>query len=141
MGSKRMKGSTLSLKIDGTEYRGDLTSWTIKPKDKDASVTTFEDVAAGSAKAFEIELGFVQSLDPESMFQNFWENAGQEVPYVLAPAGNETPTAAQPHYTGQLTIPYPDEFGGEAGTEEWETKATADLDGKPTKVTGAGGGE
>lgn len=135
MGSTRMKGSTLSLKIDGEEYRGDLTSWVIKPKDKDASITTFEDVANGTGKAFEIELGFVQSLEANSMFQKFWENAGTEVPYVLAPAGNADPTMAQPHFTGKLTIPFPEEFGGEAGTEEWSTKATADLDAKPTKVT------
>lgn len=133
MGSTRMKGTTLSLKIDGTEYKGDLTSWKIKTKDKDAGLTTFEDMGQGQAKAFQMELGFVQSLDDASLFQKFWENAGSVVSYILAPAGNETPSATQPFYTGKLTIPYPEEFGGEAGTDEWSTTATCDLDGKPVK--------
>lgn len=136
MGSKRIKGTKLSLKIDNTEYNGDATSYEFTHEDADAGLVTFADAADGNTKDWMLTVGLVQSTDPSSLFMQIWDNAGRTgVPYVLAPHGNATPTAAQPHFKGTLTLPLPARLGGEAGTAEYDTEAEFRLDGKPQKVT------
>ncbi|WP_460998714.1 hypothetical protein [Trueperella pyogenes] len=135
MGSARLKGSKLSLKIDETEYKGDLTSYKISTEDKDSDVTTFEDVEKGNSAQFLLDLGLIQSTDPASLFMKIWGNEGKECEFILAPHGNEIATTTEPHLKGKLILPRPPEFGGEAGTAAFTTEAQCKLLGKPEVVT------
>lgn len=136
MASSRIKGTRLSIRIDDTEYKGDVTSYEFTHEDADEGLVTFGDAESGDTFDWFMSLGLVQSTDPDSLFMKFWENAGtRDVPFTLAPHGNETPSAAQPHLEGTLTLPLPETFGGEAGPGEFDTEATCKLDGKPTWVT------
>lgn len=136
MASTRLKGTKLSLKIDNTEHKGDLTSYEFSTSEKSENVVTFEDMENGNGGyQYTLKLGFVQSTDANSLFMKFWENTGAEANYTLAPHGNPTPSAAQPHFTGKLIIPAPPNFGGEAGDTDYTTEAECLLTGKPVKKT------
>lgn len=139
MGSTRLKGTKLSLKIGDVEYMGDVTSWSITNEDRDADVVTFEDAANGNTRAFLLAVGLVQSTAPDSLFMHVWDHPGETATYTLAPHGNEVPTVAEPHFTGSLTMPNPGEFGGEAGPATFTSEVAFSLDAKPTKVTSVEG--
>lgn len=131
--SKRLKGTTLALLIDGKNYIGDVTSWTLSAEDKDADVTTFLDARSGNLSAFTLALGMVQSTDPESLFMKFWESTGQELKFALAPHGNEEASAEQPIFTGTLIVPNAPEMGGDAGNNTYTSEVECQLTGKPAK--------
>lgn len=135
MGSKRLTGTKLSIKIDGTEYKGDVTEYKFTNDDKDSDVTTFEDMEGGNAAQHYLELGFVQSTDSASLFMKLWENEGKECEYTLAPHGNDTPTKEQPHITGKLIIPRAPEMGGAAGKTPYTSSVKCDLTARPTFKT------
>ncbi|WP_341740601.1 hypothetical protein [Trueperella pyogenes] len=135
MGSKRLNGTKLSVKIDKTEYKGDVTEYKFTNDDKDADVTTFEDMEHGNSGQFFLEIGLVQSTDATSLFMKLWENEGKECEFVLAPHGNEEPSKEQPHVKGKLIIPRAPELGGAAGKTPYTSTVKCDLTGKPEFVT------
>ncbi|XCB29639.1 hypothetical protein RQN30_10710 [Arcanobacterium hippocoleae] len=135
MGSIRLKGTKLSLKIDEVEYKGDLISYKITNEEKDADVTTFEDMESGNTAQFILTIGMIQSTAQNSLFAKFWENTGKECEFILAPHGNAQASADEPHYKGLLTIPNPPEFGGEASNSAYTSEVSCKLSAKPEKVT------
>lgn len=136
--STRIKGKALMLELEGQDYWADLTSAVIKNEEADEDTVTFEDAAqAGGARKWLMELAAIQSTDPTSFWSLAWDQTGEEVPYIYAPHGNETPTAAKPHFTGQLTIGPPPDLGGEAGrTNTYTFETVFELSAKPVKDTG-----
>jgi hypothetical protein len=118
-GSTRIKGTKLKLTLGtpGVDYWADLSSWKISNDDADSDVTTFEDAASGGSKQFKLSGTAVQSTATGSFWRYVWANTGIEgVAFTIAPHGNATATAEQPHLIGTLTIgPKPD-LGGDAGT-------------------------
>lgn len=139
--STRIKGAKLLLELGtpAVNHKCDITASTITNEEKDADVTTFCDVESGDDRDYFLNFTAVQSTDPDSLWRHIWDHAGdEEVPYTYAPHGNEVPTAAQPHFTGTLTIGPPPEIGGEAGKQNTFTfEAQWKLDGKPTLDVGA----
>lgn len=131
----RLKGTKLSLKLDGTEIKSDLVSYKISSEKKDSDVTTFEDMENGNQATYKIELEFVQSLDPDSLWMKMWDHTGETVPYAIAPAGNAVASAKEPHFTGSLTIPNPPELGGAAEDKAYTATVECVLSGKPIKKT------
>lgn len=137
----RLKGAALILKLGspGVDYKVDLTSYRITNAEKAADVTTFGDVAAGDDRDYMLQFTAVQDTASGSLWRYIWESAGTEgVAYTVAPHGNATPTADEPHLTGTLTIGPAPELGGDANKDttytfdgEWK------LDAKPTLDTGA----
>ena len=139
MGSNRIKGTKLKLELGtpGTDYWADLTSYLLDNEEADADVTTFEDANNGGAVDFILSGSAVQSTDSVSFWTYVWENTGEDVPFTLAPHGNEVPSAAQPHFIGTVTIGKKPAIGGEAGTSDFTFDFEWKCVGEPTKDTGA----
>jgi len=138
MGSTRIKGRRLMLTIDGTDHWADIVSCFIDNEEKDQEVTTYEDASQpGGARQFYLELTAIQSTDTASFWSTAWDNSGAVVPFIYAPHGNEVPTPAQPHFTGNVQIGPPPRIGGEAGRDvEYTFETRWDCEGKPVKDTG-----
>ncbi|MFC9846651.1 hypothetical protein ACFWFF_37580 [Streptomyces sp. NPDC060223] len=132
--STRIRGKSLILKVNDTEYMADVTSAVLKNEEADGDVTTFADAAAGGARAWFFELTAIQSTDTTSFWSYLWANTGDEVEFVFAPHGNAIPTTAQPHFEGSVTVGAKPDIGGEANaTATFEYRL--DLVAEPTKVT------
>lgn len=135
MARSRIKGKNISFLFDTEEYKCDLTSAVLSKDDADAatsdSIITFCDAegsAGGQVWFLDIEAiqscdvdGVPEADDVESLHTLVWNaaatNGGMVVPFNFAPYGNTTPTAAQPFFTGSVTIEqgaYPS-LGGSAG--------------------------
>jgi hypothetical protein len=131
--------STLTLKIGtpAVDYKGDLTSYLLDPQDADGDVVTFGDVANGSPAEWHITGTATQDTTAASFWDMVWTKSGQTVAFILAPFGNATPTAAQPHFSGSLVIGRKPPVGGEAGAGT-PTTFTFDFDwvltAEPTKL-------
>ena len=144
MPNARIKGNVLpvlTLGSPGSEYSTDLISWTIENEEADSDVVTFEDAASGGARQFFLRGSAIQSTATASFWTYVWENSGDTgVAYTIAPHGNATPSVAQPHFVGTLSIGPKPTIGGEASTSS--TSAFTfdfefEIDGVPLKDDGA----
>lgn len=142
MGSPRIAGNkqpVLTLGSPGTDYSADLLSWTIENEEADSDVITFEDAENGGGRQFYLRGSAIQSTASDAFWTYVWSNSGDtEVPYTIAPHGNATPSASQPHFVGTLTIGAKPTVGGEASA----SKSSAfvfdfefEIDGEPTLDT------
>lgn len=141
-GSTRIKGNKLALQFGSPaeDFWMDVTAVTLTNDEADADVVTFADAAEGGARDYFLNITAIQSTDPTSLWRYTWDHTGDEVGFTYAPHGNETPTAAQPHFVGNVTIGPKPEIGGEAGvnvTQTYETTWT--VVGTPVLDTGSGG--
>lgn len=130
----------LTIEVDGTDYTAEVSKAVITSAEADSDFVTFADAAAGGAREYRLNFIGVQDAVADSLWDQVWTNAGSTVTCTLAPYGNATPSATQPHYTFDAVITEPDGdfLGGEADSStsarftfecEWV------LTGKPTKVT------
>lgn len=117
-GSTRIKGTKLALKLGtpATDVWADITSYSLEPKEADSDTTTFEDASNGGGVDYLLKLSGIQSTDTASFWMMAWSKSGSEVPFTVAPHGNEVPTAAQPHFVGTVKIGMKPKIGGDAGT-------------------------
>lgn len=135
----RIKGVALSLEIGspGVEYKCDVTGAKITNEEGEDDTITFCDVESGDTRDFFLNIAGVQSTDPDSLWSLIWDHAGDVVPFTYAPHGNETPTAAQPHFTGMVKIGPEPELGGDAGRgNTYKFESVWEIEGKPVKDTG-----
>lgn len=132
--STRIKGKSLSLKVDGTEYMADVSEVMLNNEEADGDVTTFADAAAGGAVQWFFEGSAIQSTDTASFWSYLWDNTGDEVAYVFAPHGNATASSTQPHFTGSVKVGSKPPVGGTAN-ETFTFDYRLDCTGEPTKVT------
>ena len=128
--STRIKGKSLTLTIGGTDYAADATDIVLENEEADGDVTTFADAAAGGAVQWFFTMNAVQSTDAASLWRFLWDSTGDEVAYVFAPHGNATPSASQPHFTGNVTIGSKPAIGGTAG-ETFTFEVRLDCTGEP----------
>lgn len=135
----RLKGNALSLEIDGEDYWAEITSYLLTREDSDDDVVTFKDASEGLTQAEKLQITAVQSTDTDSFWRIVWDNVGTTVPFKIAPHGNETPSASQPHITGSVTIPKRPDLGGEAGRTTTHTfEVEFDVEGKAVLDIGTG---
>lgn len=113
MGSTRIKGTALSMRVDGVDYWADVTSCVMDGEIESVRVMMAPDIEGHTAWWFDVEAA--QSTDPDSFWTFLFDHQGESVPFAYAPHGNATPTGAQPHFTGILTVPPPARLGGSAG--------------------------
>lgn len=138
MASTRIKGRQLALQFDAEDYWADATACTLENEEADDDTTTFADAAEGGGRAYFLNITAIQSTDTASFWRYVWDRSGETVPFVYAPHGNPTPTAAQPHFTGMCTIGPRPTIGGEAGRDTTYTFETRfDVDGVPVLDDGA----
>jgi hypothetical protein len=116
---------TLKLGTPAVDHYADITSYTLTNEEADSDVITFADVENGGGRQELLNLTAIQSLATGSFWRMVWEKTGTDAAFTLAPYGNATPTANQPHIVGTVTIgPRPD-LGGEAGASNTFTFDTS----------------
>jgi hypothetical protein len=138
-GSTRIKGTKLALTLGtpGTDYWHDMTSYELFNDEAESDVTTFADAAEGGARQHKLKGTAIQSTAADSFWRYVWANTGQDVPFTLAPHGNATPTASQPHFIGTVTIGPKPSLGGEAGTGAFTFEFEWLVTGEPVMDDGA----
>lgn len=134
--STRIKGNKLSLKFGAVEMMADTTKCFLNNEAADADVTTFEEAGLGGARQWFFEITALQSVAASSFWDTIWNGTGTTVTYTYAPFGNATPTVAQPHFTGSVTIGPKPPIGGEAGaTKTFTFDYRLDCTAEPTRKT------
>ena len=138
-GSTRIKGTKLALTLGtpGTDYWHDMTSYELYNDEAETDVTTFADAAEGGARQHKLKGTAIQSTAAASFWRYVWANTGEDVPFTLAPHGNEVATEAQPHFVGTVTIGPKPSLGGEAGTGSFTFEFDWNVTGEPVMDTGA----
>lgn len=131
--SRRIKGRALYLTIDGTDLAMDVKEAVLNFEDRDTGDITFAEAAEGGDIG-KLTVTGIQSTDTASLWRTIWTKRGQVVPFALAPHGNATPTATEPHITGTVTIGPRPSIGGAADPRatydfsvEWDAEVDADL--------------
>jgi hypothetical protein len=129
----------LTLTIDGDEVAPEVSSAIINSAESDSDFVSFASAAAGGGRDYTLALTFVQDAQAGSLWDKVWTAAGTDVAVIVRPYGNATPTATQPHFSGDVTITEPDGalLGGEADastTARFTTEVEWVFTDKPTRL-------
>ncbi len=130
----------LTLTIDGSEVAPAVSSAVIASAATSSDFVSFADAAAGGGRDYTLRLTCVQDAKSGSLWDQVWSHAGEDVPVVVRPYGNGTPSADEPHFTGTVTISEPDGelLGGDADpstTARFTIEVEWAFTAKPTRVT------
>jgi len=98
--STRIKAQNILFKIGATEYACDATMVMLELGDAPGDVQTFCEHRVGGQWALTLE--GITSGDATSLYRVLWANFGTTGVFTIAPNGNATATANQPHYTGTV---------------------------------------
>lgn len=100
--STRIKAQNITFKIAGTDYACDATSVVLELGDAPGDVQTFCETRVGGEWTLTLE--GITSGDDDSLYQVLWSNFGSNAAFVVAPYGNNIPTADQPWYQGNVVF-------------------------------------
>lgn len=100
--STRIKAQNIKFKIAGTDYACDATSVVLELGDAPGDVQTFCETRVGGEWALNLE--GITSGDSTSLYQVLWTNFGSTATFVIAPNGNATASAEEPHYEGTVVF-------------------------------------
>lgn len=98
--STRIKASNIVFKINTTDYACDANMVELTLDDAPGDVQTFCEVRTGGE--WSLQLDGIVSGEDTSLYRVLWDNFGSEVAFTIAPNGNATPSADQPHYKGTV---------------------------------------
>ncbi len=98
--STRIKAQNIIFEIDSVEYACDATMVELTLGDAPGDVQTFCEQRVGGEWALALE--GITSGDAASLYRVLWENFGSTGTFTIAPNGNATATASEPHYTGTV---------------------------------------
>lgn len=130
--STRIKANNIVFKIGSTDYACDANIVELTLDDAPGDVQTFCEVRVGGQWMLHLE--GVTSGDADSLYRILWDNFGTEVAFTIAPNGNATASADQPHYTGTVVF---DQLPPLSLTSNEVTKFAIDLTVKNTPHTPA----
>lgn len=98
--STRIKASNIVFKIGTTDFACDANMVELTLDDAPGDVQTFCEVRVGGQ--WSLQLDGIVSGEDTSLYRVLWDNFGSEVAFTIAPNGNATASADQPHYTGTV---------------------------------------
>lgn len=98
--STRIKATNIKFLINAVEYACDANLIELTLNDAPGGVQSFCDVRPDGE--WKLQLDGTSSGDAASLYRLLFANFGTEVAFVLAPQGNATASATQPHYTGTV---------------------------------------
>lgn len=98
--STRIKASNIVFKINTTDYACDANMVELTLDDAPGDVQTFCEVRVGGQWTLSLE--GITSGEDTSLYRVLWDNFGSEVAFTIAPNGNASPSADQPHYKGTV---------------------------------------
>lgn len=96
--STRIKATNIKFKIGATDYACDANMVELTLDDAPGDVQTFCEVRVGGQ--WSLQLDGITSGEDTSLYRILWDNFGSEVAFSIAPNGNASATADQPHYEG-----------------------------------------
>lgn len=129
----------LKLTIDGDPVTAEVSKAEVVISDAGSDFTTFADAAGGGAKEWRLEFTAVQDpVTAASVWRKVWENAGDDVDFVLDPVGGGAASPTNPLYSGTVTITLPDGpiLGGSADpstTARFTFDCSWVIDGQPAE--------
>jgi len=100
--STRIKATNIVFKIGSTDYACDANMVELTLDDAPGDVQTFCEVRVGGQ--WTLQLDGITSGEDTSLYRVLWDNFGSEVAFTIAPNGNATPSADQPHYKGTVVF-------------------------------------
>lgn len=100
--STRIKASNIVFKIGTTDYACDANMVELTLDDAPGDVQTFCETRVGGQWA--LQLDGITSGEDTSLYRILWDNFGSEVAFTIAPNGNATASADQPHYEGTVVF-------------------------------------
>lgn len=131
---------SLTLSVAGTDVTVQVSNCRIASRAADSDFTSFADAAAGGKREYYLAGTAVQDIATGTIWDQIWSQSGDTAAIIVKPAGgNTTPSATQPHFTGNVTITEPDGdlVGGEANASP-SARFTLDFewifDEKPDKL-------
>ena len=98
--STRIKAQNIIFDIDGDKYECDATMVDLVLQDAPGDVQTFCEQRVGGEWVLNLE--GITSGDATSLYRVLWANFGTDATFFIAPNGNATPSANEPHYTGTV---------------------------------------
>lgn len=98
--STRIKAQNIKFLIGATEYACDATVVNLELQDAPGDVQTFCEQRVGGEWALTLE--GITSGDATSLYRVLWANFGSTATFTIAPNGNATATADEPHYEGTV---------------------------------------
>jgi hypothetical protein len=98
--STRIKAQNILFKFGATEYACDATMVDLVLEDAPGDVQTFCEQRVGGQWALTLE--GITSGDAASLYRVLWSNFGTTAVFTIAPNGNPTASATEPHYTGTV---------------------------------------
>lgn len=130
----------LVITVGGTDYTAQVSNCEITTQPADSDVTTFAEAASGGAREYRLKFVALQDLAVGTIWDKVWSAAGSTVAVLVKPYGNAAASAAQPHYSGNVTIVEPEGtlIGGDADSatsSRWTFEAEWVFTAKPAKVT------
>lgn len=140
MSTTRIKGVALKLTLGspGVDYWADIMSLSFESEDAPDGAITFKDAADGKTTIMHMKGKAIQSVATDSFWRYVWEHSGETVAFTYAPHGNAAPSAAEPHFIGEVKIGSKPTIGGDAGQDvtyefDFDWECTTD----PVLTTGA----
>jgi hypothetical protein len=100
--STRIKAQNILFKFGATEYACDANMVELTLNDAPGDVRTFCEVRVGGE--WSLQLDGITSGDSGSLYRVLWDNFGSTAVFTIAPNGNATPSASEPHYTGTVVF-------------------------------------
>lgn len=133
----RVDGKGLSLTFGTVEVACVSSSVVLDNEDAPAELTTFADVIAGNDRRWFFTVTAWPDLAPGTWWTLLWETpAFTPISYVYKPYANAVATAAEPHFSGLVTVDRKPALGGAAGAI-WSFDARLTCTAAPTRVTAA----
>ncbi len=98
--STRIKAHNIVFDIAGTDYACDATMVDLQLQDAPGDVQPFSSLFFFCE--WQLTLEGVTSGDAASLYRVLWANFGTTAAFTIAPNGNATASASEPHYTGTV---------------------------------------
>lgn len=98
--STRIKAHNIIFNIGATDYACDATMVDLVLQDAPGDVQTFCEQRVGGEWALTLE--GITSGEATSLYRVLWENFGTTGTFTIAPNGNASPSATEPHYEGTV---------------------------------------
>jgi hypothetical protein len=131
----RADGKNLSLVFGTVEVNCVSTSIVLDNDKAEADRVTFADVIAGLDRQWFFTVNGYPDYSSGTFWSWLWEQpAFTPFPYVFKPYGNAAASAAQPHFTGSVTIDQKPPLGGDAGNA-WTFGTRLTCTAQPVRVT------
>lgn len=131
----RILGNKLGFSIAGKDYWSDISSYELAPETSDKDVVTFADALSGASSAWKLKGKAIVSFDAGSFWDMLWTQAGKTIDVLVAPFGNKTATAKQPHFKIKAKIGVKPSISSEAGDEKGSTfDFEWQCEGEPEKL-------